>query len=320
MTTVSTTLSRTAYTAIATGPRRVVVDYTSAGQVRLALAASLPAPGATQFFRVAPDAGGRIITVPDGSLLYGMTEPTFNADIAVGVSPHEEIIAGSVEISNDAGNPIPISSAALTSIDTDIGALADAAWPGTGNGSVIALLKASVLADLAATPAGENFIGSTGRSVTSVEATFNRPADTLAYASGDLVANSTTAGSVTALSLGVARVAAGGVSIRRVRLRKSNAGVTNASFRVHFYTAAPTATNGDNGVWLTSGVASYRGSIDVVMDRAFSDGAAGVAALSPDINIRLASGTAIFALIEARAAYAPASAETFGLMVEAVQD
>ena len=320
MTTVSTTLSRTAYTAIVTGPRRVVVDYISAGQVRLALAASLPAPGSTQFFRVAPDVGGRIITVPDGSLLYGMTEPTFTADIAVVVSPHEEIISGSVEISNDTGNSIPVSSAALTSIDTDIGTLADAAWPGTGNGSVIALLKASVLADLAATPAGENFIGSTGRSVTSVEATFNRPADTLAYASGDLVANSTTAGSVTALSLSVARVAAGGVSIRRVRLGKSTANITNASFRVHFYTASPTPTNGDNGAWLTSGAASYLGSIDIVMDRAFSDGAASVAGPVPDINIRLASGTAIFALIEARAAYAPASAETFGLMVEAVQD
>jgi hypothetical protein len=268
MTTVSTTLSRTAYTAIATGPRRVVVDYASSGQVRLAVAASLPVPGATQFFRAAPDAGGRIVTVPAGALLYGMTEPTFGADITVGVSPHEEIIIGSG----------------------------------------------------AATPAGENFIGATGRRVVAVEATFIRPANTTAYASGDLVANNVTAGSVTALSLGIARVAAGGVSIRRVRLRKSSTGVTNAAFRVHFYTAAPTATNGDNGVWLTTGAAGYLGSVDVTMDRAFSDGAAGLAALSPDINIRLASGTDIFALLEARAAYTPVSGETVGLMVEAVQD
>lgn len=320
MTTVSTTLSRTAYTAIATGPRRVVVDYASAGQVRFALAASLPSPSTTAFFRAAPDAGGRIVTVPAGSVLYGMTEPTFNADIAVGVSPHEEIIVGSVEITNETGSPIPVSATALTNIDADIGAPADAAWSGTGDGTVIALLKASVLAEQAATPAGENFIGAMGRRVVAIEATFVRPADTTAYASGDLVANSTTAGSVTALSLGVARVAAGSFSITRVRLRKSSTGVTNASFRIHFYTAAPTATNGDNGAWLTTGAAGYRGSLDVVMDRAFSDGAAGLTAPPTELDIRLASGTAIFALIEARAAYTPASGETFGLMVEAVQD
>jgi hypothetical protein len=320
MTTVSTALTRTAYTAIATGPRRVVVDYASSGQIRLVLAASLPVPGATQFFRVAPDAGGRIVTVPSGSLLYGMTEPTFGADIAVGVSPHEEIIIGSVEVTNDTGSPLPVSATALTNLDADVGSPADAAWSGTGDGTVIALLKAAALAETAATPAGENFIGATGRRVVAVEATFVRPADTTAYASGDLVANSTTAGSVAALSLALARVTAGGFSITRLRLRKSSTGVANASFRVHFYTAAPTATNGDNGVWLTNGAANYRGSIDVTMDRAFSDGAAGMAAPSPDFDIRLASGTAIFALIEARAAYAPANGETFGLMVEAVQD
>jgi hypothetical protein len=320
MTTVSTTLTRTAYTAIATGPRRVVVDYASAGQIRLVLAASLPLPGATQFFRVAPDAGGRIVTVPSGSLLYGMTEPTFNADIAVGVSPHEELISGSVEITNEIGSPIPVSATALTSIDADIGAPADVAWPGTGDGTVIAILKAAALAGAAATPAGENFIGATGRRVVAVEATFIRPANTTAYASGDLVANSTTAGSVTALSLALARVTAGSFSITRVRLRKSGTILTNAAFRVHFYTAAPTATNGDNGVWLTTGATGYRGSIDVTMDRAFSDGAAGLAAPTTELDIRLASGTDIFALLEARAAYTPVSGETFGLMVEAVQD
>lgn len=155
-----------------------------------------------------------------------------------------------------------------------------------------------------------------------VSQTFNRPADTSAYASGDLVANSTTAGSVAAMSFAAARVAGGTGMIRRVRVRKSNTSLTNASFRVHLYRAAPaTIINGDNGAWSTSGVADYMGSVDVVMDRAFTDGAWGIGLpTGPEINFDLTSGLNVFGLVEARGAYTPASGETFGVDLEVLQN
>src|SRR5690349_6681850 len=100
---------------------------------------------------------------------------------------------------------------------------------------------------------------------------FTRPSDTTAYASGDLVANSTTAGSVTPISLTAKSGTAGYRAIKRVRLKKSGTSVTNASFRAHFYTASPVASNGDNAAWLTDNAANYLGSIDVSTDKAFSD-------------------------------------------------
>lgn len=152
-------------------------------------------------------------------------------------------------------------------------------------------------------------------------APFNRPADTTAYAVGDLVANSTTAGSVAPMQLTAARVAAGSFILRRLRLRKSTASLANASFRVHLFNAAPTVANGDNGALSMTGAASYIGAVDITMTQGFTDGAFGDGGITaPEFNIALASGQAIFALLEARAAYAPGLSETFALTAEVLQN
>jgi hypothetical protein len=142
-----------------------------------------------------------------------------------------------------------------------------------------------------------------------VSAKFTRPSDTTAYASGDLVANSTTAGSVAPVQLAVGP---GVFQIRRVRIHTSSTNVTNAAFRVHFYGATVTAANGDNSAWSTSGAANYFGFVDVTVDKAFTDGAAGMA--TTEINCAVA-GT-IFALVEARGAYTPTSAGVFNVTIE----
>lgn len=79
------------------------------------------------------------------------------------------------------------------------------------------------------------------------QASFTRPADTTAYASGDLVANCVTAGSVAPIAIEAARVRGGAARILAARLAKSGSSLTNASFRVHLMTALPAVTNGDNG-------------------------------------------------------------------------
>lgn len=149
-------------------------------------------------------------------------------------------------------------------------------------------------------------------------ASFTRPADTNVYAAGDLVANSTTAGSVVPLTFTI-RPENRGTMIRRVRIKKSGTSIANASFRVHFYEPATiTCTNGDNGAWLTNQTANYVGSMDVTMDKVFSDGSQGVGIPSIGSEINFDVGTC-FALIEARSAYTPVSAEVFTVEIETVR-
>ncbi len=149
-----------------------------------------------------------------------------------------------------------------------------------------------------------------------------RPADTTAYAVGDLVANSTVAGSVVPLALPIARANNTPSTLRRVRLKKSGTSLTNAQFRVHFYRKLPTLANGDNGAWSTS-ESHYIGSVDITMDKAFTDGAKGFGIPSvgsemialPDDDLQV-----VYALLEARAAYTPVSGEQFTLTGEVFQD
>ena len=154
----------------------------------------------------------------------------------------------------------------------------------------------------------------------SASGTVTRPADTTAYASGDLVANSTTAGSVTPISLVVGRDTAKPFELRRLKLSKSTTGITSASFRVHFYTSSPTVSNGDNGAWVST-EAGYLGWVDVTIDKAFSASAAGIGVPASGVEVfAIPSATTIYALIEARGAYTPGSAEVFTLTVWGYQD
>ena len=152
---------------------------------------------------------------------------------------------------------------------------------------------------------------------------FTRPDDTTAYASGDLVANSTTNTSVVAVSLTGAALNPGAKGrIERVRLSKSTVSTTNAQFRVHLFTAAPvTVTNGDNAAFSVSGVAGYIGSFDVTMGQAFTDGAFGVGVVSSAagtsaIYVAATGSSTLYALVEARAAYTPVAQEVFTVKAE----
>ena len=165
-----------------------------------------------------------------------------------------------------------------------------------------------------------------------VSAQFDRPADTTAYASGDLVANNTTAGSVTALTFSFPSDNTPGNStaladksilrIERVLMSKSGTGVTNAAFRIHLLTQNPAATspvgitNGDNGIFSVN-KAGYVGYIDIAAMNAMKDGAVGFA--WPTGPMTSPEEASLFGFIEARGAYTPGSAETFTVTVEALR-
>ena len=191
------------------------------------------------------------------------------------------------------------------------------------SGSVTVVAEATMGESDGATTGSEVHLGQVGgEAVVAAASQFTRPADTTAYAAGDLVANSTTAGSVTPLSFTVSRVAGGTGLIRRARLKKSGTSTTNAQFRLHLYASAPTIANGDNGAWSTSGAATYLGAMDVTVDKAFTDGAAGqgVPSMGSEIVFDLSSGTTLRGLLEARAAYTPGNAETFDCSLEVLQN
>jgi hypothetical protein len=159
----------------------------------------------------------------------------------------------------------------------------------------------------------------------TVSVSFTRPADTTAYAAGDLVANSTTAGSVVVPVLTSAvREEGSCIRIERVRLRKTSTSLTNASFRVYIFRAAPTPSVGDNGALNASGVmalddvANLVGWSDITLDRSATAGAAGrgIPSAGSGMTASPTTGTSLYAVVEATAAYTPTSGETFTVTIE----
>ena len=146
---------------------------------------------------------------------------------------------------------------------------------------------------------------------------FTRPEDTSAYTAGDLVANSTTAGSVVPLSMSGLLVGGigGTMEITRAKVRSNHTTPTNGVFRVHIYEDTPgTPTNGDNGAHRCNTV-NDRGYIEVTLTTVGSTGQFGAAAATVPIMVRPVSGT-IYVTLEANGAYTPASAETFRVDLE----
>lgn len=187
------------------------------------------------------------------------------------------------------------------------------------------VMTGSVPVVLASDFNSENHLGGVTGYSAVVTGTNTRPADTTAYAVGDLVANSTTAGSVTPVTLAVARVNNGTGSIRRIRLSTTKTGTAGTEvFRIHLFKNSPTVTNGDNGVFAAAGIAAiHLGYVDVTLDRVFTDGAKGIGvpAAGGEITFDPATGTPnIFALLEARSAYTPASGEVFTIAAETLRD
>lgn len=148
-------------------------------------------------------------------------------------------------------------------------------------------------------------------------AQFARPGDTVAYAVGDAVADSTSA--PTAMALAGPTYAAGGDGyITAVLLQKGGATVTNAAFRIYLWNALPTLV-GDNlpytALWADR--AKLVGHAEVVLR---TEGAGSDMAFGLDdarrIPFSLAAADAVlYATLCAEAAYAPASAEPFRLVV-----
>jgi hypothetical protein len=168
-------------------------------------------------------------------------------------------------------------------------------------------------------------------SIAVLRGELTRPTDTAVYASNDLVGANTSVNDANVIEIANA-VAAAGQSLRveRVRLAKSTNTTTSAQFRLHFFESRPTLGVGDNGALgaLTAltvdSMRYYAGYVDVTINRAgndAADGAVGVAVpvVGTGLTLRPVTGTSIFLVIQALAAYTPASAEKFWPVIEGVR-
>jgi hypothetical protein len=151
-----------------------------------------------------------------------------------------------------------------------------------------------------------------------------RPADTLVYAAGDAIANATSGAAL----LGIANAASipgGSGVVLGGRLVKSGSGVTNADFRLHFFRNYAGAAPNDNVAWAPTAadLREHLGYIDFLVANSITINAnvvyQGVLSRS-NITFNLDTTTSIFAVLEARGAYTPTSAEVFDVDIDVSSD
>lgn len=154
-----------------------------------------------------------------------------------------------------------------------------------------------------------------------IRASVTRPANTTAYAAGDVVNGDGVTVPVTLTA--AARKDGGGGVIESVGLLTNNVTVTNGTFRVHFFNASHTIA-ADNAAFasLYANRAAYIGFADLTILVADSASAT-AAAVNVDVNLpfQCASGSDdLYAVIVATGAYTPASGQVVQLTVAVRRD
>jgi hypothetical protein len=145
--------------------------------------------------------------------------------------------------------------------------------------------------------------------------TITRPSNTTAYTAGDVIGDTGGSAIITLPSIGPS---GGYVLFQSVRLLIGNTSVPSgmAGFRLHLYTASPTAIADNAAFDLVSGeVANYAGYIDLPAPQDLGSTLFTQADYC-GTAVKLASAsTSLFAELETRGAYTPASATAYNLRV-----
>lgn len=176
------------------------------------------------------------------------------------------------------------------------------------------------------TPAAtEVHLGQIGGTTVLAAGTMTRPSDTNGYIAGDGVTTATSSASAMSVT-GAARVSAGSGVIFGGRASKSTTGTSAASFRIWLYQGTPTAIPNDNAAFTAAVHADYLTLIGTASFD-FANGIVGSDGVEVPITLdrspmafKLASGTSLTVIWEARASYSPSSGEIFRLVLDTVQD
>lgn len=176
--------------------------------------------------------------------------------------------------------------------------------------------------------ASENHLGSFGGHVVRVSGTFTRPANTTAYASGDVMNDSDSAPTVASV-LNVARIPGRGGKIHAAYLHSSQNG-TWADIDVFLFSATIAAPGNDNAAFTPTdaelltcvGVLKFLAANAVIGNAGAAAAGNSMIPLTGLIQpfVCAANETKLFWVPVARGAYTPVSAEVLTLVLEADQD
>lgn len=157
---------------------------------------------------------------------------------------------------------------------------------------------------------------------------FTRPNDSTAYSGqtstqpGDVIANSTTAGSVSAPSFAIPSISGSGNAEGVISLVEVQVDLGfYATIRAHlFKTTAPTVANGDNGRLAVSNfdIDKYLGYVDVPMSPGPTGGGIGVVDKA-NIPYTKATGDSIYVLLESAISFTPNGANVFKVRLGALR-
>lgn len=145
-----------------------------------------------------------------------------------------------------------------------------------------------------------------------------RPGGTTGYSKDDLIASSTTAGSIVVPYVDVPGT---GLVLRRIRIHTNlTTGGGAIQFMVEFWKAPPTFTNGDNGAYaVATGAEHWLGVVTTTVSTQAGDGTycAGVPTTGSEIGIVLGAGRLYWTLKEADSTgFTPIANQTFTLVAE----
>lgn len=264
---------------------------------------------------VAVDADGKLI---------------ISGDITIG-----DITLDNVEISNDVGNPVPVSGpltdTELRAADLKVTLDSEAVVLGAGTASIGKLGANSGVdigdVDVTSLPA---HLGTVASNVIKSGVELIRPADTTAYTAKDTISDSTSSPTVLTFA-NFARINQGSGLIVRARLmtdQKTN----TAQYRLHLFHTAPTAI-ADNSPYLLlyANAANRIGQIDfgamatedasnstsAATMRPSSDGSYG----TPNLWFQADPGSrAIYGILETLSGFTPASGQKFYIELSAYLD
>lgn len=288
----------------------------SIGNTSFGISGTLPAFAATPTFNCGTgcyQATQAVSGTVTANISGSISNTSFAATQATAANLNATVVGtGTFPVQNTAATPAGSNVIGGVTIadgsDTTLGAKADAAWT-SGSGSMVALLKAIDRDTLLPLATGSNVIGAVAASpvTTNPTSTLTLPATTTAYASGQLMANSATAGSVVVPSFSIAN-SAGGAFIPILRLSTNDSTSTawgGVKVQVDLWTAAPTFNNGDRGTWSpATGTASHLRSYTCTFSAEYGDGA--YAECAPAVGSfalpKLASGALIYWTLETAAA------------------
>jgi hypothetical protein len=145
--------------------------------------------------------------------------------------------------------------------------------------------------------------------------TITRPSNTTAYTAGDVVGSTSGSAIITLPSIGPS---GGYVLLQSVRLLIGSTSVPSGmgAFRLHLYTTTPTAIADNSPFDLLSGeVANYAGYIDLPAPQDFGSTLFTQADYCGTAIKLATASTSLFAELETRGAFTPASATLFDLRV-----